>query len=121
MATARRNCRSPRSSPNTTASSAASGFLPPAAKHSRPIHPATEEVIAQVAEGDAADVDLAVDAAREPLITARGPEWTPAIAGPLMFRLADLMESTKRTSWPPSKRSTTASRSATPWRPIFHW
>ena len=31
------------------------------------INPATEEVIAQVAEGDAADVDAAVDAAREAL------------------------------------------------------
>ena len=29
------------------------------------INPATEEVIAQVAEGDAADVDLAVRAARQ--------------------------------------------------------
>ena len=29
------------------------------------LHPATEEVICQIAEGDAADVDLAVKAARD--------------------------------------------------------
>ena len=37
------------------------------------INPATEEVIAQVAEGDAADVDLAVAAARNAL--EKGP-WS---------------------------------------------
>ena len=56
------------------------------------IHPATEEVIAQVAEGDADDVDLAVDAAREAL--ENGP-WSTMDArdrGQLMYRLADLIE-----------------------------
>src|SRR5262245_58701051 len=56
------------------------------------INPATEEVIAQVAEGDAADVDLAVDAAREAF--DRGP-WSKMDArerGRLINKLADLIE-----------------------------
>ena len=56
------------------------------------VNPATEEVIATVAEGDAADVDLAVDAARKAL--EQGP-WAKMDArdrGRLMYKLADLME-----------------------------
>jgi aldehyde dehydrogenase (NAD+) len=56
------------------------------------INPATEEVIAQVAEGDEADVDLAVSAARNAL--EKGP-WATMDArerGRLMNRLADLVE-----------------------------
>ena len=56
------------------------------------IHPATEEVIAQVAEGDKADIDLAVDAAREQF---DGGEWSRMNArerGRLMYNLADLLE-----------------------------
>jgi aldehyde dehydrogenase (NAD+) len=56
------------------------------------VNPATEEVIAQVAEGDAADVDLAVDAARDAL--ENGP-WNTMDArdrGRLMYKLADLIE-----------------------------
>ena len=56
------------------------------------INPATEEVIAQVAEGDAADVAAAVEAARAAF--DRGP-WSRMDArerGRLMFRLADLIE-----------------------------
>jgi aldehyde dehydrogenase (NAD+) len=56
------------------------------------INPATEEPIAQVAEGDAADVDLAVEAARNAL---ENGEWSRIDArdrGALMHRLADLME-----------------------------
>ncbi len=56
------------------------------------IHPATEEVIANVAEGDAADIDLAVDAARAQF---DGGEWSrmdAADRGLLMNRLADLIE-----------------------------
>jgi aldehyde dehydrogenase (NAD+) len=55
------------------------------------INPATEEVIAQVAEGDAEDVDLAVQAARDAL---KGP-WGRMDArdrGRLMNRLADMIE-----------------------------
>ena len=56
------------------------------------INPATEEVIAQVAEGDAADVDLAVKAARQAI--EEGP-WSKMDArdrGRLMNKLADLIE-----------------------------
>jgi aldehyde dehydrogenase (NAD+) len=56
------------------------------------INPATEQVIANVAEGDAADVDLAVAAARDAL--ERGP-WGKMDArdrGRLMYKLADLIE-----------------------------
>jgi len=56
------------------------------------IHPATEETIAQVAEGDAADIDLAVGAARAQF---DGGEWSQMDArarGRLMYQLADLME-----------------------------
>src|SRR5688500_12839225 len=54
--------------------------------------PATEEEIAQVAEGDAADIDLAVKAARKAFDS--GP-WRKADArdrGRLMNKLADLIE-----------------------------
>jgi len=56
------------------------------------IHPATEEVIAEVAEGDAEDVDRAVEAARDAL--ENGP-WSTMDArdrGRRMFKLADLIE-----------------------------
>jgi aldehyde dehydrogenase (NAD+) len=56
------------------------------------INPATEEVIAQVAEGDAADVDLAAKAARKAF--EEGP-WSKMDArdrGRLMNKLADLIE-----------------------------
>ncbi|HMP06589.1 MAG TPA: aldehyde dehydrogenase family protein, partial [Lacipirellulaceae bacterium] len=56
------------------------------------IHPATEEVIAQVAEGDADDIDAAVSAAREQF---DGGEWSRMDArdrGKLINALADLIE-----------------------------
>lgn len=56
------------------------------------VNPATEEVIAQVAEADAADVDAAVRAAREAF--EHGP-WSHMDArdrGRLMNKLADLIE-----------------------------
>ena len=56
------------------------------------VNPATEEVITQVAEGDAADVDLAVEAARNAL--ENGP-WATMDArdrGHLLYKLADLIE-----------------------------
>ena len=56
------------------------------------IHPATEEVIAEVAEGDAADIDAAVEAARDQF---DGGEWSRMDArdrGILMYKLADLIE-----------------------------
>jgi aldehyde dehydrogenase (NAD+) len=56
------------------------------------IDPATEEVIASVAEGDAADIDLAVKAARKQF---DGGEWSKMDArdrGRLINKLADLIE-----------------------------
>ena len=53
------------------------------------INPATEEVIAQVAEGDAADVDAAVDAARDAL-----EQWPLGQDGCPRSRPADV------SSWP---------------------
>src|SRR4051812_23711132 len=56
------------------------------------VNPATEEVIARVAEGDAADIDLAVQAARRAFDS--GP-WRKADArdrGRLLYKLADLIE-----------------------------
>ncbi|WP_425398881.1 aldehyde dehydrogenase family protein [Aeoliella sp.] len=56
------------------------------------VNPATEEVICQVAEGDKADVDAAVDAARAQF---DGGEWSKMDArdrGQLMHKLADLIE-----------------------------
>ena len=56
------------------------------------LNPATEAVIAQVAEGDAADIDAAVKAARKAF--EQGP-WSKMDArdrGRLLYKLADLME-----------------------------
>ena len=58
------------------------------------INPATEEVITEVADGDAADIDLAVKAARKAFDDRKGP-WRKMDArdrGKLMYRLADLIE-----------------------------
>ena len=55
------------------------------------LNPANEEVLAEVAEGDAADVDMAVKAAR----SALQGEWRKMDArdrGKLLYRLADLIE-----------------------------
>ncbi|MEZ6071479.1 MAG: aldehyde dehydrogenase family protein [Pirellulales bacterium] len=56
------------------------------------INPATEEVIAQVAEGDAADVDLAVDAARDALENGPWGKMDARDRGRLMHCLADMLE-----------------------------
>ncbi|MGL4511695.1 MAG: aldehyde dehydrogenase family protein [Lacipirellulaceae bacterium] len=56
------------------------------------IHPATEEVVARVAEGDAADVDLAVKAARKAFDDGPWSRMDARDRGKLMFRLADLIE-----------------------------
>src|SRR5256885_4928495 len=56
------------------------------------LDPSTEEVIASVAEGDAADIDLAVKAARKQF---DGGEWSKMDArdrGRLMNKLADALE-----------------------------
>ncbi len=44
-------------------------------------NPATEAKIADVAEGSAEDIDLAVKAARRALQSGPGRAWTPATAG----------------------------------------
>lgn len=68
-------------------------WLPAASGKTFPtINPATEETIAEVAEGDAQEVALAVDAARKAF--EQGP-WSRLDArdrGRLMYRLADLIE-----------------------------
>ena len=56
------------------------------------VNPATEEVICQVAEGDAADVDLAVHAARSAFETGPWSRMDARDRGILLNRLADLAE-----------------------------
>ena len=56
------------------------------------IHPATEEVICEVAEGDKEDVDAAVDAAREAFDNGPWSKMDARDRGQLMYKLADLIE-----------------------------
>ncbi|HVX60115.1 MAG TPA: aldehyde dehydrogenase family protein [Pirellulales bacterium] len=56
------------------------------------INPATEEVLAQVAEGDAEDVDAAVTAARDALENGPWGKMDARDRGRLMYKLADLIE-----------------------------
>src|SRR5437868_14189254 len=56
------------------------------------MNPATGEVICQVAEGDKADVDLAVQAARKAFEGGPWPKMTASERGRLLHKLADLME-----------------------------
>jgi aldehyde dehydrogenase (NAD+) len=56
------------------------------------LNPATGETICQVAEGDKADVDLAVKAARKAFEEGPWPKMTAAERGRLLHRLADLIE-----------------------------
>ena len=55
------------------------------------VNPATEEEIAQVAEGDAADVDLAVKAARRAFDSGPWRKMDARDRGRLINRLADLV------------------------------
>jgi len=55
-------------------------------------NPATGEVLARVAEGDRADIDLAVKAARKAFEDGPWPQMLPAQRSKLLWRLADLME-----------------------------
>ncbi len=55
------------------------------------INPATEEVIADVAEGDAADVDLAVRAARHALENKAWAGMSQRDRGKLLWRIGDLI------------------------------
>ncbi len=56
------------------------------------VDPATEAVITQVAEGDAADVDLAVTAARRAFEDSAWSRMDARDRGRLMLKLADLIE-----------------------------
>ncbi len=56
------------------------------------INPATGDVIAHVAEGDEADVNKAVKAARRAFETGPWPKMTASQRGRLMYKLADLIE-----------------------------
>jgi aldehyde dehydrogenase (NAD+) len=63
----------------------------------KPLNPATEEVITEVAEAGPEDIDLAVKAARKAFDDYNGP-WRKMDArdrGQLMHRLADLIEENK--------------------------
>ncbi|MFM7055760.1 MAG: aldehyde dehydrogenase family protein [Planctomycetota bacterium] len=56
------------------------------------LNPATEELICEVAEGDAADVDLAVHAARAAFETGPWSRMDARDRGRLLTKLADLIE-----------------------------
>ncbi len=56
------------------------------------VNPATEEVITQVAEGDAADIDLAVEAARNAFENGPWSKMDARDRGRLIAKLADLIE-----------------------------
>lgn len=56
------------------------------------LNPATGETICQVAEGDKADIDLAVKAARQAFESGPWPKMNASERGRLLQRLADLIE-----------------------------
>ncbi|HID77604.1 MAG TPA: aldehyde dehydrogenase family protein [Planctomycetaceae bacterium] len=56
------------------------------------VNPATEEVIAEVAEGEEVDIDRAVQAAREAFQSGPWPRMDARDRGKLLHRLADLIE-----------------------------
>jgi len=59
------------------------------------INPATEEVIAQVAEGDRDDIDLAVTAARHAFETGDYPKMAARDRGRLLAKIAELILANK--------------------------
>jgi aldehyde dehydrogenase (NAD+) len=59
------------------------------------VNPATGETICQVAEGDKADIDLAVKAARKAFEEGPWPSTSASERGRLLNRLADLIEKNK--------------------------
>jgi aldehyde dehydrogenase (NAD+) len=56
------------------------------------INPATGETICHVAEGDKADIELAVKAARKAFESGPWPKMNAAERGRLLYKLADLIE-----------------------------
>src|SRR5256886_12103439 len=59
------------------------------------VNPATGETICQVAEGDKADIDLAVKAARKAFEDGPWARMSASERGRLINRLADLIEQNK--------------------------
>ncbi len=59
------------------------------------LNPATGETICQVAEGDKADIDRAVQAARKAFESGPWPKMNASERGRLLHRLADLIEQNK--------------------------
>src|SRR4030081_407139 len=59
------------------------------------LNPATGQTICQVAEGDKADIDLAVKAARKAFEDGPWPRLSGADRGRLLIKLADLIEANK--------------------------
>ncbi len=57
------------------------------------INPATEEVVAYVAEGDKADVDMAVAAARKALVSGPWARCSARERGRVLYKIADVLES----------------------------
>jgi phenylacetaldehyde dehydrogenase len=55
-------------------------------------NPASGEVLAQVAEGEKADVDLAVKAARQAFESGPWPDMSPSERGKLLWKLAELID-----------------------------
>src|ERR1700738_5057449 len=55
-------------------------------------NPATGEPLARVAEGDRADIDRAVKAARKAFESGPWPDLSPSKRGRLLWKLADLIE-----------------------------
>ncbi len=55
------------------------------------VNPATEEVVAHVAEGDKADVDLAVKAARRAFEGGRWPAMSPSERSRMIAKIGDLI------------------------------
>ncbi|QOJ15294.1 MAG: aldehyde dehydrogenase family protein [Planctomycetia bacterium] len=60
------------------------------------INPATEEVIARVAEADAVDIDRAVAAARRAFEEGPWSKMTASERGRLMYKLADLIDENRK-------------------------
>ena len=73
-------------------SSAANGSTASPARPFATINPATGETICQVAEGDKADIDLAVKAARKAFEDGPWPKMNASERGRLLNKLADLIE-----------------------------
>lgn len=56
------------------------------------VNPATAGVVGQVAEGDAADIELAVRAARAAFESGPWPRMSPSERGKLIWKIGDLIE-----------------------------